>query len=233
MRLYIIRHGDPDYENNTITPAGHLEAEALAKHLKNVGLDKIYYSPLGRAIDTMKYTADLLNIEPKMESWTEELSHNVELETWGGMHVCDVPGEVVRCLQPGITHETWHERRPYNDAELLNKITKIYKASDDFIARHGYERQGERFRCVSPNRDKIAVFCHAALGMTWLAYLLGIPLPIMWSGFWPAPSSVTTVLFEERSPQWAVPRCIGWGDVSHLITSGLPISSRGIQANFY
>lgn len=28
MRLYIIRHADPDYPNNTITPAGHLEAKA-------------------------------------------------------------------------------------------------------------------------------------------------------------------------------------------------------------
>lgn len=30
MRLYIIRHADPDYPNNTITPEGHLEAQALA-----------------------------------------------------------------------------------------------------------------------------------------------------------------------------------------------------------
>ncbi len=29
MRLYIIRHADPDYPNNTITPEGHLEAQAL------------------------------------------------------------------------------------------------------------------------------------------------------------------------------------------------------------
>lgn len=233
MRLYIIRHGDPDYENNTITPAGHLEAKALAEHLKDVGLDKIYYSPLGRAVDTMKYTADLLNIEPQVEEWTEEISHDIELEKWGGLHICDIPGEVVRNLEPGASHENWYQRKIYSDPELIVKIKGIWRNSDDFIKRNGYEREGECFRCIKPNSEKIAIFCHAALGMTWLAYLLGIPLSIMWSGFWPAPSSVTTVLFEERSQNWAVPRCIGFGDVSHLNIHGLPISPRGIKSNFY
>ena len=31
MRLYIIRHADPDYPNRTITEKGHLEAQSLAK----------------------------------------------------------------------------------------------------------------------------------------------------------------------------------------------------------
>ncbi len=58
MRLYIIRHADPDYANNTITPDGALEADALSKRLAKVGFDWIYSSPLGRAIDTMNYTAE-------------------------------------------------------------------------------------------------------------------------------------------------------------------------------
>jgi hypothetical protein len=43
---------------------------------------------------------------------------------------------------------------------------------------------------------------------------------------------VTTVLFDERSPEWAVPRCIGFCDVSHLYAAGLPVQPRGILANF-
>ena len=33
MRLYIIRHADPDYKNDTITVFGHKDAQALAKRL--------------------------------------------------------------------------------------------------------------------------------------------------------------------------------------------------------
>lgn len=84
---------------------------------------------------------------------------------------------------------------------------------------------------LQPNRAKIAVFCHGGLGLTWLAHLLEIPLPLVWSGFWLPPSSVTTVLFDERSPQWAVPRVVGLGDVSHLYEAGLPVQPSGIKAN--
>ena len=60
MRLYIIRHADPDYEHDTLTEDGHKEAQALAKRLASHGLDRIYCSPLGRAIDTARYTAEPL-----------------------------------------------------------------------------------------------------------------------------------------------------------------------------
>ena len=34
MRIYIIRHGDPDYEHDTLTPRGEKEALALAPYLE-------------------------------------------------------------------------------------------------------------------------------------------------------------------------------------------------------
>ena len=33
MKILIIRHGDPDYENDTLTEKGHKEAEYLAERL--------------------------------------------------------------------------------------------------------------------------------------------------------------------------------------------------------
>ena len=53
-----------------------------------------------------------------------------------------------------------------------------------------------------------------------------------WNSFWLAPTSVTTVLFDQRSPEWAVPRCLAVGDTSHLHKAGLPILPRGIIANY-
>jgi hypothetical protein len=67
--------------------------------------------------------------------------------------------------------------------------------------------------------------------VTWLAHLLDLPLTLVWSGFWLAPSSVTTILFDERSTVWATPRCLGVGDVSHLYAAGLPVQPAGITAN--
>lgn len=55
----------------------------------------------------------------------------------------------------------------------------------------------------------------------------------MWAGFWVAPSSVTTIVFEKRSENYAMPKCLGFGDTSHLYKEGLPIRPRGLLGNFY
>ena len=91
MRLFIIRHADPDYPNNTITPAGHQEAQALASRMQRLGLDYIYSSPMGRALDTMRYTAEALGIPYSVEDWTQELAElRMRLEPWGQLMAWDV-----------------------------------------------------------------------------------------------------------------------------------------------
>ena len=52
MKLILIRHGDPDYENDTLTPKGRREAQCLAEYLEGTRMDEIYVSPLGRAKHT-------------------------------------------------------------------------------------------------------------------------------------------------------------------------------------
>jgi broad specificity phosphatase PhoE len=231
MRLYLIRHADPDYPNNTITAAGHLEAQALARRLTKQGLDLIYSSPFGRAVDTMRYTADALGIEPEILEWTAELTTFKIDEQWGAKYAWDLPGEIIRGCDPLPSHDTWHLTTPLDDPHFQEKFSALKQHSDDFLAQHGYERQGGRYRCLAPNRKKIAVFCHNGFGLTWLAHLLEIPVSLIWSGFWLAPSSVTTILLDERSPEWAVPRCLAVGDVSHLYAEGLPVQQRGLLAN--
>ena len=55
MRIFIIRHGDPDYERDTLTEKGHREAALLAKRYKDEKIDYFYSSPLGRAKHTCDY----------------------------------------------------------------------------------------------------------------------------------------------------------------------------------
>lgn len=233
MRLYLIRHADPDYPNKTITERGHAEARALATRLVGEKLDRIYSSPLGRAVDTMRYTADLLALprEPVIEDWTQEMViPAVHMDAWGKAAVWDLPGEVIRGRERPPSYDDWHTLPYVGETPIAALFEELKAASDAFLARHGYEREGGRYRCVQPNRERIAVFCHGGFGLAWLAHLLEIPLALMWSGFWLAPSSVTTILLEQRSEQWAVPRCVGMGDVSHLYAAGLSISPRGILA---
>ena len=42
MLLYIVRHGDPDYANDTLTERGKLQAEAVGKRIAHAKVDKIF-----------------------------------------------------------------------------------------------------------------------------------------------------------------------------------------------
>ena len=58
MRILFIRHGDPDYINDTLTKKGHREAKLLAERAADLNLGSCYVSPLGRAKDTAQYCLD-------------------------------------------------------------------------------------------------------------------------------------------------------------------------------
>jgi broad specificity phosphatase PhoE len=233
MRIYLIRHASPDYPNDSITEQGHLEAKALAQRMAKERLDRLYVSPLGRAIATAKYTAELTGMPTISEPWTQEIPNCwIEHPRLGKLTMWDCPGEDIRAARPYPTQDNWHELPLLSDPNFREQFQSLQRNSDAFLARHGYERQGGRYRCVRPNRDRLAVFCHGGFGLTWLAHLLEISVPMIWSGFWLPPSSVTTILMDERSSEWAVPRCIGVGDVSHLYHAGLPTQPHGIKANF-
>ncbi len=237
MRLYIIRHADPDYPNNTITAAGHEEARSLARRLARYDLTHIYSSPLNRAQETAQYTADLAGIEPVIMDWLYERGDwRIDLLDRDGTPqtyvAWDLHGEMVRSDEPLPTHDHWHENPHVPMPRSRQEFEDITVSSDAFIAQHGYAREGTRYRIKRANQDQIAVFCHNGLALTWLAHLLEIPLTLMWIGFWLAPSSVTTVVFDERSDQWAVPRCLCLGDTSHLYADRLPVRPRGIKGTF-
>ena len=80
--------------------------------------------------------------------------------------------------------------------------------------------------------DRIALVCHGGFGLTWLSHLLAIPTPLMWAGFFLHTTSVTTILFDERTSGVAVPRCIGLSELTHLHLQGIPPGTSGIKANY-
>ena len=49
MRIIFIRHAEPDYEHNTLTPRGFREAELLSDRVPHWKVDRFYSSPLERA----------------------------------------------------------------------------------------------------------------------------------------------------------------------------------------
>ena len=57
MLLFYIRHGDPIYDPDSLTPLGLRQAEAVAKRLSLYGLDEIYASSSNRAMTVVSSAA--------------------------------------------------------------------------------------------------------------------------------------------------------------------------------
>ena len=69
MRLLMIRHGDPDYEKDSLTETGWREAELLARRLEKLDIAAFYVSPLGRARDTASCTLKAMHRSAETLDW--------------------------------------------------------------------------------------------------------------------------------------------------------------------
>lgn len=230
MKLYLTRHGDPDYRKDTLTERGREEAMALVAYLKNEGIQQVFSSPRGRARDTPRYTAESLGLDVTIEPWTAELDLRVSSRFSHAAR--DIPGHTIRnndYLKSTDAFELIPDMPVESTREALDAIRQ---GSDRFLASLGYVRNGGSYRIEQPNDRKIAVFAHNGSGLSWLSLLLEIPVPLMWSGFFLHTSSVTQILFEERSDTLATPRCLMFGALPHLFAASLGPGKRGIQANY-
>jgi len=230
VKIYLIRHGDPDYANDTLTERGHQEARALAGYLAGQGITRVYASPMGRARDTARYTSDTLGIPVDTLPWTAELGVRATGEerrtAW------DIHGHLIR-NSDYLSDPAVFERIPTLPASEVRAILEqLRRDSDRFLSTLGYQRDGGIYRVRRSTPDRIALFAHGGLGLTWLSLLLEIPTPLLWSGFFLHTSSVTQILFDERDDGFATPRCIMMSALPHLYASGLEPSQAGIKANY-
>ena len=214
FQIILIRHADPDYQNDTITELGHTQAKSLAEALKNVSIDKIYCSPLGRAQATMQYTASCKGMISTTLDWLRELDGCYKVNEAGENIFAWKLHGVDTYAHGGITLENWVNRVPYS-AKILPVAKAQYRAFDDFLTSHGIPRNGMRYEISRKIPDEtIAFFCHEAFIKTLLAYLLQIPLPIIYSQMTIHPSSRTTLTLDEKDG-YGVFRLISLNDCSH------------------
>lgn len=227
MLLYIIRHGDPIYDPDSLTEKGLLQAQALSKRLAVHGLDKIYCSPMIRAQQTAAPTCELLGIKPVIEEWTSEalawrdLSGKFPDGSHGWcFHTQNTSYKTPEILALG---DKWYEAEPFCYVNAKEGYKRICDASDEFTERLGYKREGIVYRAVHPNNDRIAVFCHQGFGTTWLSHLLSVSPPLFWSSFDISHSSITILNFANNSNGLTSPLCIAMSDTSHIYAEHLPL----------
>ena len=192
MKLLIIRHGEPDYSIDSLTPKGWREAELLADRLCREPIDAFYVSPLGRARDTAKPTLERLGRQAEVLPWLHEFQGTVIDPSDGRRRIPWNLSPQYWTLQPELyDRERWVENGLYRTGDIEEVYARSIRGLDALLERHGYVRDGALYRCAQNGRGTIALFCHFGLGMVLLSHLLGVSPAVMWHGFFMPASSVT------------------------------------------
>ncbi|MBQ2582621.1 MAG: histidine phosphatase family protein [Erysipelotrichaceae bacterium] len=224
MKLIFIRHGDPDYVHDTLTEQGITEAEALIPRMKRIDADFYYVSPLGRAKKTAEIALSEIKKEPAVLDFLKEFPAELYLPR-------DPKTRVSYCWDWYPTD--WAEEKIFYDPETFGehpimKMTdvkgvydSVTKSFGKFLEEHGYRKKGHTFEVLKENHDTLCFFCHLGVECVILSYLINVSPMVLWHGFAPAPTSVTTVYTEEREKGIASFRIASFGDISHLYDKGI------------
>ncbi|MBP5528911.1 MAG: histidine phosphatase family protein [Lachnospiraceae bacterium] len=226
MKIIIVRHGDPDYENDSLTELGWKEAEALSERMKNVKADECYVSPLGRAKETASLSLKKMNMEAEELEWLREFAPVVRRPEKTGVAWDWLPEDWTK-MPYAFDFDKWTDYPALEDARVREEVDWIYSEFDKFLEKHGYKKEGKLFKVLNPNSDVIVFFCHFGLECILLSYLLNLPPFVLWHSTIAAPTSVTAVATEERREGTAQFRMHAFGDTSHLYAVGMEPSFSG------
>ena len=221
MKLMIVRHADPDYSIDSLTPVGWEEARLLAERMAKLDITDFYVSPLGRARDTASLTLEKMGRKAEVCPWLREFEAPIYKPdspklgcTWDWLPQ-DWTVEP-RYYDP----DRWTEPEVMQAGDVAGQADWVASHLDAVLAAHGYERNGNLYRAVRPNTDTLAFFCHFGVECVMLGHLLHVSPMVLWHGMCAAPSSVTILNTEERRKGIVSFRMSTFGDTSHLYAGG-------------
>lgn len=230
MIFYYVRHGDPIYDPDSLTPLGARQAEALSKRLALYGVDKIYTSTSNRAILTSKPTCELLNMQP------EQLDFANEGYTWNDMTIEKEDGsgktwifhhrktvDLFNTKEIRDLGDRWYDHPEFKNYNYEKGINRIYDEADAFLKTLGYEhiRYTGKYKINKSNDQRIALFAHQGFGLAFMSCILDIPYPMYCTHFDMCHSGLTVIDFQENDG-YCIPKILTLSSDSHLYREGLP-----------
>lgn len=234
MKLIFIRHGDPDYVNDTLTERGWKEAEALSKRVAKWDIDRIYCSPLGRAQDTASLSLKLMNRTSETKDWLREFFVKIIDPQTGAERI---PWDLMPSYwteRPELyDKDSWHKSDIMKTGSISEEYERVCNGIDGILAEYGYIRNKRIYTTEQGNDKTIVFFCHLGVQFVILSHLFGISAPAIWQNFFVAPTSVTVVATEEREKGRVAFRCKKLGDTSHLNVAGITPSDSGFFNEVY
>lgn len=255
MRLIFIRHGDPDYKHDTLTVKGEREAMALQQRVRHWFHEEdtfdFYVSPLGRAQRTAETALRGTGREAEVLPWLEEFFHPVKDPVTGKDHIpWDwLPAWYADKKQVQLKdRDKWPLTPVMKSGGIAQYYDAVCKGLDEVLLRYGFASDDalpgvyrtDGTHCQGYQLDKstdtykewhdgrtAVFFCHLGVMFAAMSHLLDTSPVVLWQSFYVAPTSVTILCSEERTPCVAAFRVQALGDTQHLHDAGERISASG------
>jgi probable phosphoglycerate mutase len=229
MKLYFIRHGQPIYDPDSLTPLGEEQAKALSKWFLHRPPEKIYSSSSNRAIQTSMPTCRLLGKEPILCDWAHEAKafesfHAIDAngnKQW----ILEVPTVIKQFLSPEV-RALGDERytHPYfADTDYANGVKTIQAATDKFLEELGlrHDRENHCYHIIGDTPKRVALFAHYGAGLSILSSIMDIPYNVFCPHFNFALTGVTEINFHHHGDGVVVPQITCHSGTAHLYREGL------------
>lgn len=180
MRIVFVRHGEPDYDNDCLTPAGRVQAIAAAERLKEEGIEEIWSSPLGRAYETALAASKALALPVRTLDFMKEIR-------WGSRdssplfaegHPWNLADELAR-RGIDLTRNDWREHPFFRNNLVTDSVDLVEAGIDRWLESLGYVREGFYYRCTRPDDTQrtVALFSHGGSSCAAMGHILNLPFP--------------------------------------------------------
>lgn len=229
MKLYFIRHGQPIYDPDSLTPLGQAQAEALSKWFLHRPPEKIYSSSSNRAVQTSMPTCKLLGKEPILCDWAHESKafesfHAVDAEG-NKQWILEVPSVIKQFLSPEVLAlgDEWYTHPYFADTDYANGVKTIQAATDRFLEELGlrHDRKNHCYHIIGDTPKRVALFAHYGAGLSILSSIMDIPYNVFCPHFNFALTGVTEINFHHHGDGVVVPQITCHSGTAHLYREGL------------
>ena len=161
--FFLIRHGENDFVGKKIAgrmPGVHLnahgkqQAEQLMEKLSRASIQKIFSSPLERAMETAEPLAGKLGLNIQ----TCDAFLEIQFGDWSGKSFAELESDC-----------RWRQWNSFRSATRIPNGETMIEVQSRFVG------ELERIRAENPN-ERIAIFSHADPIRAALMHFLGMPL---------------------------------------------------------
>lgn len=232
MILYYVRHGDPTYKPDALTPLGRRQAEAVGRRIARHGIDRIYSSTSTRAYQTALPLSEITKKEIVQLDWCHESLAFADMviqdETGRRWWMNDYPPIRQLLSQEKVRRlgNEWYEApglEQYRD-RFKAGVERINRHVDEFMKALGYEHDREAgvYHEEKQCNERVALFAHAGFGRLFLSSVLGVSYADFAVHSDMSHTGVTVIEFRAYDDGVCIPRMLTYSNDAHLYGDDLP-----------